>query len=125
MGDSTTNAQAVESYLKLLLAFRSLPRSSRGRTFMEVSGYPHYENVSSNILGFYFDPAAEHGLKDLLLSAFFQMVDIKDMPPELPPVIGPDLRRGFSTTPLHETSQTYRRTDHPSPPGSPGRRGHR
>lgn len=47
---------------------------------------------------------------------------------ELPPVIGPDLRRGFSATQLNETSQTHRRTDHPSPPGkrgqrAPGRRG--
>ena len=78
--ETQTNAQAVESYLKLLLAFRSLPKSSRGRTFMEVSGYPHYENVASNILAFYFDPAAEHGLKDLLLSAFFQMAGVKEAP---------------------------------------------
>ncbi len=75
-----TNAKVVESYLKLLLAFRSLPKSNRGRTFMEISGYPHYENVASNILGFYFDPAAEHGLKDLLLSAFFQMTGTRNVP---------------------------------------------
>jgi hypothetical protein len=48
---------------------------------MEVSGYPHYENVSSNILAFYFDPAAEHGLKDLLVSAFLQMAGVKEVPP--------------------------------------------
>jgi hypothetical protein len=48
---------------------------------MEVSGYPHYENVASNILAFYFDPLAEHNLKDLLVSAFLQMVGIKELPP--------------------------------------------
>lgn len=37
---------------------------------MEVSGYPHYENVASNVLGFFFQPDAEHGLGDLLLRAF-------------------------------------------------------
>lgn len=41
---------------------------------MEISGYPHYENVCSNILGFYFDPDAEHGMGKLLLTAFFNMV---------------------------------------------------
>jgi len=61
-------------FLDLLLEFQSLPRSVRERTFMEVSRYPHYENVCSNILAFYFDPAEEHGLGDLFLTAFLEMV---------------------------------------------------
>jgi len=61
-------------FLDLLLEFQALPRSVRERTFMEVSRYPHYENVCSNILAFYFDPAEEHGLGDLFLTAFFEMV---------------------------------------------------
>lgn len=40
---------------------------------MEVSGYPHYENVCSNILKFYFDPKGDHGLGDLLLTAFLRL----------------------------------------------------
>jgi len=40
---------------------------------MEISGYPHYENVCSNILAFYFNPKEEHGLGDLLLCAFLRM----------------------------------------------------
>jgi hypothetical protein len=75
-----TDAQAVETYLKLFLAFRTLPETKRNRTLLEVSGYPHYENVASNILAFYFDPTEEHGLKDLLLSAFLQMAEIKELP---------------------------------------------
>lgn len=47
---------------------------------MEISGYPHYENVASNILAFFFDPAAEHRLNDLLLSAFFKMTGAKEIP---------------------------------------------
>ncbi len=46
---------------------------------MEISGYPHYENVCSNILAFYFDPKGEHGLKDLLLVAFLQMKQIDEV----------------------------------------------
>jgi hypothetical protein len=75
-----SGAEAVEEYLKLFLAFRALPQAKRGRTFMEVSGNPHYENVSSNILAFYFDPNAEHGLKGLLVSAFLQMAGVKEVP---------------------------------------------
>lgn len=67
-------------FLKLLLAFRALPRINRDRTFLDVSGYPHYENVASNILAFFFDPTAEHQLDDLLLSAFFTMAEIQAKP---------------------------------------------
>lgn len=63
----------MKDYLGLLLDFQGLPRLRRGITFMEISGYPHYENVCSNILAFYFDPAGEHGLGDLLLKAFVKM----------------------------------------------------
>ncbi|MCU0796508.1 MAG: PD-(D/E)XK nuclease family protein [Akkermansiaceae bacterium] len=64
----------MNDYLNLLLDFQSLPREAKARTFMEVSGQAHYENVASNILAFYLDPKEEHGMKDLLLSAFLEMV---------------------------------------------------
>ncbi len=70
----------MEGYFKLLLEFQVLPRFKRSRTFMEVSGYPHFENVCSNILRFYFDPSAEHGLKDLLLSSYLQMAGVHGIP---------------------------------------------
>lgn len=67
----------MNDYLNLLLDFQSLPREAKARTFMEVSGQAHYENVASNILAFYFDPKEEHGLKDLLLTAFLEMAGHK------------------------------------------------
>ena len=30
------------------------------KTFMDISGYSHYENVCSNILAFYFNTVDEH-----------------------------------------------------------------
>lgn len=42
---------------------------------MEIAGFPHYENVCSNILKFYLDPTNEHGLKDLVLNSLIQLVD--------------------------------------------------
>jgi hypothetical protein len=41
---------------------------------MEISGYPHYENVCSNILAFYLNPSNEHGLKDLVLNSLLHLV---------------------------------------------------
>jgi hypothetical protein len=44
-------------------------------TFLQIAGFPHYENVCSNILKFYFDPANKiHGLNDLLLKSLFQLI---------------------------------------------------
>ena len=63
----------MNDYLNLLLDFQSLPREAKARTFMEISGQAHYENVASNILAFFFDPKEEHGLKDLLVTAFLEM----------------------------------------------------
>ena len=58
---------AVAGYERLLADFsnleKSLPRSRK--TIMEVSGYPHYENVASNILAFFLDSEEEHGFGDL------------------------------------------------------------
>ncbi len=39
------------------------------QTFMEISGYPHFENVCSNILQFYLQPTNEHGFGTLFLDA--------------------------------------------------------
>jgi len=77
---SVGEAETVASYLKLLLDFRALPEAKRNRTFMEVSGYPHYENVCTNILRFYFDPDGDHGLGDLLISAFIRMAKVEEPP---------------------------------------------
>jgi hypothetical protein len=43
---------------------------------MEIAGYPHYENVCSNILKFYLDPTNEHGLKDLVLNSILQLDEV-------------------------------------------------
>jgi hypothetical protein len=65
-------------YLQLLLAYRSLPARTRSRTVMEVAGYPHYENVASNILAFFLQPAEEHGLGDLLLTSLMAALPDKN-----------------------------------------------
>lgn len=55
---------------QLINDFQRLPAApATQRTFLEIAGFPHYENVCSNILAFYLDPAEAHGLGDLVLRA--------------------------------------------------------
>lgn len=61
----------------LLDKFRKLPdRIERPQTFMEIAGYPHYENVCSNFLAFFFDPEGPHGLGSLFFAALLYSVSI-------------------------------------------------
>ncbi len=57
--------------------FSKLPdRVERRPTLMEIAGYPHYENVCSNILAFYLDPEEPHGLGTLVLDALTRVGNI-------------------------------------------------
>lgn len=47
------------------------------KTFMEIAGFPHYENVVSNILQFYFSPAEEHGLNYLFIDSLIGCINRK------------------------------------------------
>jgi hypothetical protein len=61
----------------LLDEFSKLPdRVKRRPTLMEIAGYPHYENVCSNILAFYLDPEEPHGLGTLVLDALTRVRNI-------------------------------------------------
>lgn len=66
----------LDAATSLLDDFRKLPgRVERPRTFMEIAGYPHYENVCSNILAFFMDPEESHGLKILVLDALLSSIE--------------------------------------------------
>lgn len=45
----------------------------RKETFMSISGYPHYENVVSNILKFFFEDN-EHGMKNLWVRSLLESI---------------------------------------------------
>lgn len=51
------------------------PKKKRESTFMEITRYPHYEIVCSNILAFYFKVEEEHQLKDLFLRALMKTIN--------------------------------------------------
>ena len=42
---------------------------------MEIAGFPHYENVCSNILKYFIDPQKEHGLTNLVLNSVLECIN--------------------------------------------------
>lgn len=64
----------VYGFYNLLEEFSRIPRYKIDRTIFDISGYPHYENVCSNILAFFFDPSGEHGMGDLFIHALLDCV---------------------------------------------------
>lgn len=63
----------TKSFEKLINDFNRIHKiEERLPTFMEISRYPHFENVCSNILNFYFDTTQPHKLKDLVLKSLLQ-----------------------------------------------------
>ena len=47
------------------------------KTLFDIAGYPHYENVISNILAFFFDADEEHGFDDLWTRSLIECYEIK------------------------------------------------
>ncbi|GHT23978.1 hypothetical protein AGMMS4957_16300 [Bacteroidia bacterium] len=64
----------VKEFEKLLKVYEHIPKTKRRRTFMEFSGYSHYENVCSNILQFFLDSENEHGLGNLVFNALLRCI---------------------------------------------------
>ena len=58
-----------EKFIKLMEEYKEIFSETKEKTFLDISGYPHYELVCSNILYFFFDTTEEHGLGDLFLSS--------------------------------------------------------
>ena len=46
-------------------------------SFLEISGFPHYEDVISNWYAFFFDSSERHGLKRLFIDTLVQLINEK------------------------------------------------
>ena len=68
---------SLDKLSEILRKSANIEIKSRVKTFFEVSGFPHYENVISNILAFFFDTKEEHGLKDLWLKSLLDCYNKK------------------------------------------------
>jgi PD-(D/E)XK nuclease superfamily len=64
-------------YDTLLKRFTELKSSFKEEreTFFDIAGYPHYENVISNVLAFFLDPAKGHGLGTFCIEALMQVIE--------------------------------------------------
>ena len=69
----------TDQFKALLAAFKGLPPTpQRDPTTLELSGYPHLENVYSNILAFFLDPGREHGFGSLFLESLLSVAGYKE-----------------------------------------------
>lgn len=70
------NFKEAETFLQQVMEiYNKIPKKEK--TFMQISGYPHYENVCSNILSFYLNPKEEHGLNNIVLKALLSVAEEK------------------------------------------------
>ncbi|UKT65824.1 PD-(D/E)XK nuclease family protein [Pedobacter mucosus] len=52
-------------------------QEKREKNFLDIAGMPHYENVNSNLLQFFFDYTEDHGFKDLFLTSLLELISHK------------------------------------------------
>lgn len=66
----------IIKFEKLIQEFSKLPKAEVVLpTYLEIAGQPHFENVCSNILAYFFNTNESHGLKDLVLKSFIECID--------------------------------------------------
>lgn len=53
--------------------------TEKRKNFFEISGFPRWENVNSNLLAFYFDKKEEHGFKTLFLESIMELLKDKNL----------------------------------------------
>jgi L-rhamnose mutarotase len=63
----------IDEFDKLLESFLMIPDITSEKTVFDITGYPHYENVASNILKFFLDYTEEHKLGSLVLDALLEL----------------------------------------------------
>ena len=67
---------SIEQIADLFAGLEKLPKAvKREQTFMEIAGYPHFENVCSNILAFYLQPCNNHGFGTLFLDVLAILIN--------------------------------------------------
>lgn len=70
----------VERFQTIVRDFSKIPQIDTEPTWLEICRYPQcrFEEICSRIIAFYFNPKAEHGMKDLWISAFLSAIGKPD-----------------------------------------------
>ena len=73
---NTMNESEISKIMTLLHDFAKLPPVDTEPTMLEICRYPssRFEEVCSRILKFFFNPKAEHGLRDLWITALLEAI---------------------------------------------------
>ena len=58
----------------LLISAKHNDSEQPEQTYLQLSGFPHYENVCSNLLCFFFNTEESHGLKDLFVRSLLKCI---------------------------------------------------
>lgn len=86
----------ITPFKKLVSDFNRIHKiNERLPTFMEISRYPHFENVCSNILSFYFDTTQSHKLNDLVLKSLLECTSFQFE--NYPPIATKNCHREYCT----------------------------
>lgn len=66
----------ISNYEKLIDEFKQIPKIISQTTYLDICRYPgnRFEEISSRILAFFFQPTNEHGLNDLFLESIFEII---------------------------------------------------
>ena len=73
----SSHNEEIVAYERLLRSVTQLPPSQQhAPTFLEIAGYPHLENVASNILQFFLQPQGQHNLKELVLESLLALLSV-------------------------------------------------
>lgn len=72
--------ELTEKFQTIIRDFLKIPKIETAPTWLEICRYPQcrFEEICSRILAFYFNPKAEHGMKDLWISAFLSAIGKPD-----------------------------------------------
>ena len=71
------NEQEIEKYCKFLKEIDKISLdTNEPANIFKICGFPHYEDVCSNILAFFFCSQKGHGLKNLFAKALFETINV-------------------------------------------------
>lgn len=73
IGNDSRLEDLLESFTRIKGPSASPP------TFFEITQYPHFENVASNVLAFFLDPDGEHGLGTLFIDALLAPLKLEQL----------------------------------------------
>ena len=88
----------IKNYKNLLTEFDGLdPIPSYLPTIFEVSGYPHYEDVMSNVLQFFFSSDYDHGFSSIFVKALLNAAELETQDSELSELSVQEVEREYLT----------------------------